>query len=382
MYVARLELHQFRNYAQADVSLTPGVTIFQGSNGQGKTNLVEAVEYLSRLGSHRVSSDGPLVKAGTEQAVIRAEVVAGLDDGRRLLLELEINPGRANRARINRGALPRTHDLLGALRTVVFSPEDLSVVKGDPAARRSFLDDLVISRWPRMLGVKQDYEKVVKQRNSLLKSLATGRSDAEAEFTLESWDAQLVSYGSELLAARLDTLADLVGPAQQAYAQIAPLNNLATASYRAGFVLPADPVELPEVFRSALAERRREELARGLTLVGPHRDDLALTIGELPARGYASHGESWSLALALRLGAFELLRADGIEAVLILDDVFAELDATRRERLAVAARDAEQVLVTAAVGSDVPELLDGSRFEISAGQIATTGSSTHKSDDV
>lgn len=382
MYVARLELHQFRNYAQADVSLAPGVTIFQGSNGQGKTNLVEAVEYLSRLGSHRVSSDGPLVQAGTEQAVIRAEVVAGLDDARRLLLELEINPGRANRARINRGALPRTHDLLGALRTVVFSPEDLSVVKGDPAARRGFLDDLVISRWPRMLGVKQDYEKVVKQRNSLLKSLATGRSDADAEFTLEIWDAQLISYGSELLAARLDTLADLVGPAQQAYAQIAPVNNLATASYRAGFALPADPAELAEAFRSALADRRREELARGLTLVGPHRDDLALTIGELPARGYASHGESWSLALALRLGAFELLRADGIEAVLILDDVFAELDATRRERLAVAARDAEQVLVTAAVGSDVPELLDGSRFEITAGQIATTASSSHRTDDV
>ena len=382
MYVARLELHQFRNYAQADVSLTPGVTIFQGSNGQGKTNLVEAVEYLSRLGSHRVSSDGPLVQAGTEQAVIRAEVVAGLDDARRLLLELEINPGRANRARINRGALPRTHDLLGALRTVVFSPEDLSVVKGDPAARRGFLDDLVISRWPRMLGVKQDYEKVVKQRNSLLKSLATGRSDADAEFTLEIWDAQLISYGSELLAARLDTLADLVGPAQQAYAQIAPLNNFATASYRAGFALPADPAELEEAFRSALADRRREELARGLTLVGPHRDDLALTIGELPARGYASHGESWSLALALRLGAFELLRADSIEAVLILDDVFAELDATRRERLAVAARDAEQVLVTAAVGSDVPELLDGSRFEITAGQIATTASSSHRADDV
>ena len=382
MYVARLELHQFRNYAQADVSLTPGVTIFQGSNGQGKTNLVEAVEYLSRLGSHRVSSDGPLVQAGTEQAVIRAEVVAGLDDARRLLLELEINPGRANRARINRGALPRTHDLLGALRTVVFSPEDLSVVKGDPAARRGFLDDLVISRWPRMLGVKQDYEKVVKQRNSLLKSLATGRSDADAEFTLEIWDAQLISYGSELLAARLDTLADLVGPAQQAYAQIAPVNNLATASYRAGFALPADPAELAEAFRSALADRRREELARGLTLVGPHRDDLALTIGELPARGYASHGESWSLALALRLGAFELLRAGGVGAGVVLGGVCAGAGAARRERLAVAARDAEQVLVTAAVGSDVPELLDGSRFEITAGQIATTAFSSHRTDDV
>ncbi len=370
MYVARLELHQFRNYSEADLRLAPGVTIFQGANGQGKTNLVEAIEYLSRLGSHRVSNDGPLVQVGTEQAVVRAEVVAGLDDDRRLLLELEINPGRANRARINRGILPRTHDLLGALRTVVFSPEDLSVVKGDPAARRGFLDDLVISRWPRMLGVKQDYEKVVKQRNSLLKSLVSGRPSADGEFTLDVWDVQLVNYGSELLAARLDTLAELSSPAEQAYARIAPVNNRAGACYRSGFALPTDSADLPDAFKQALAARRREELARGVTLVGPHRDDLSLTIGELPARGYASHGESWSLALALRLGAFEVLHSDGIEAVLILDDVFAELDVTRRERLAGAVKQAEQVLVTAAVGADVPDQLNGTRFEITGGRIA------------
>ena len=369
MFVARLELHQFRNYAEADVRLAPGVTIFQGANGQGKTNLVEAVEYLSRLGSHRVSTDAPLVQFGTEQAVIRAEVLAGRDDSRRLLLELEINPGRANRARINRAALPRTHDLLGALRTVVFSPEDLTVVKGDPAARRGFLDDLVISRWPRMLGVKQDYDKVVRQRNALLKSLLGTRPDAEAEFTIEIWDAQLVTLGSELLAARLDTLAELRAPAAASYAAIAPVNNQIDVSFRCGFELPDDPAELASTFAASLAEGRRGELARGLSLVGPHRDDLMLSIGELPARGYASHGESWSLALALRLGAFDLLRADGIEAVLILDDVFSELDATRRERLALAARQAEQVLVTAAVASDVPEQLSGARFEVQAGRI-------------
>lgn len=369
MFVSRLELHQFRNYAEAEVCLEPGVTIFQGANGQGKTNLVEAVEYLSRLGSHRVATDAPLVQAGSEQAVIRAEVVAGRDDPRKLLLELEINPGRSNRARINRGALPRVHDLLGALRSVVFSPEDLAVVKGDPAARRSFLDDLVISRWPRMLGVKQDYDKVLRQRNALLKSLLGTRPDADAEFTIEIWDAQLVALGSELLAARLDTLTELRDPTRQAYESIAPVNNQTHLSYRSGFDLPDDPAELAEAFTAALASRRREELARGLTLVGPHRDDLLLSIGELPAKGYASHGESWSLALALRLGAFDLLRADGIEAVLILDDVFAELDATRRERLASAARDAEQVLVTAAVAGDVPELLRGRRFEVHAGTI-------------
>lgn len=369
MFVSRLELHQFRNYAEADVRLDAGVTIFQGANGQGKTNLVEAVEYLSRLGSHRVSSDAPLVQFGTEQAVVRAEVVAGVDDGRRLLLELEINPGRSNRARINRAALPRTQDLLGALRTVVFSPEDLSVVKGDPAARRGFLDDLVISRWPRMLGVKQDYDKVLRQRNALLKSLLGTRIDEEATFTLEVWDAQLVALGAELLAARLDTLQELLEPARASYAAIAPVNNLAHVTYKCGFELPSDPAELPAAYSEALLARRREEFARGLTLVGPHRDDLQLFIGELPAKGYASHGESWSLALALRLGAFDLLRADDIEAVLILDDVFAELDVTRRERLAKAALDAEQVLVTAAVAADVPEILAGARLNVQAGQI-------------
>lgn len=373
MFVSWLELHRFRNYTAAEVSLRPGVTIFHGANGQGKTNLVEAIEYLSRLSSHRVSSDVPLVQAGADQAVVRAEVVAGRDDERRLLLELEINPGRANRARINRAGMPRTHDLLGALRTVVFSPEDLAVVKGDPAARRSFLDDLVISRWPRMLGVKQDYDKVLKQRNALLKSLVGSRPDTDAQFTLEVWDAQLVDFGSELLAARLDTLTELTKPAGQAYAAIAPVNNKAEASYRSGFELPTDAAELATAFKAALTARRREELARGLTLVGPHRDDIALSIGELPARGYASHGESWSLALALRLGAFELLRADGIEAVLILDDVFAELDATRRERLAQAATAAEQVLVTAAVVADVPEILAGARFEVIAGEISPPG---------
>ena len=370
MFVSRLELHEFRNYATAQVELEPGVTIFQGSNGQGKTNLVEAIEYLSRLGSHRVASDAPLVRSGSEQAVIRAEVVAGVDDPRRLLLELEINLGKANRARINRGALPRTHDLLGVLRTVVFSPEDLSVVKGDPAARRSFLDGLVISRWPRMLGVKQDYEKILKQRNTLLKSLVGRRADEETEFTLQVWDSQLARFGAELLAARLDTLQELTAPTAEAYRSIAPVNNETGASYRASFPLPSQASELEAAFTEALVQRRRDELARGLTLVGPHRDDIQLTIGELPAKGYASHGESWSLALALRLGAFSLLRADGIEAVLILDDVFAELDATRRTRLADAVIDAEQVLVTAAVASDVPASLAGRRFDVQHGTIA------------
>lgn len=371
MYVDRLELHDFRNYPAAELTIGPGITVFQGANGQGKTNLVEAIEYLSRLGSHRVFGDAPLVRSGCDQAVIRGEIVAGLSDNRRLRIDVEINPGRANRARINRGDLPKASDLIGALRTVVFSPEDLAVVKGDPATRRRFLDDLVTSRWPRMLGVRQDYDRVLKQRNALLKSLVGARLDEDGLVTLEVWDEQFSRLGAELLAARLDTLHELLAPAQQAYQTIAPVNNQANANYQSTICLPEDGADLVGAFRESLVAKRAEELSRGLTLIGPHRDDIALMIGELPAKGYASHGESWSLALALRLGAFHLLRADDIEAVLILDDVFAELDATRRQRLADAVVDAEQLLITAAVPEDVPARLAGRRFTIQAGTITT-----------
>lgn len=379
MYVEHLSLADFRSYATAEVPLTAGVTVFVGANGQGKTNLVEAVEYLSRLGSHRVSSDAPLVRLDAEQAIVRGRVKAGLDDARSLLLEVEINPGRANRARINKAPLARTRDLLGVLRTVVFSPEDLAIVKGDPSDRRAFIDAVVVTRWPRMAGVKSDYERVVKQRNSLLKSMS-GKSlrqaDADAISTLEVWDDQVARLGSELLLARLDSLSELMPVATDAYAQIAPQNNVIAAEYKTALDLDLEEGQerlgrddLAERLRRAMAERRRDEIARGVSLVGPHRDDVVFTIGRLPAKGYASHGESWSLALALKLGTFGLLRADGIEPVLVLDDVFAELDATRRERLASAVIEAEQVLVTAAVGADVPESLAGARFSVRQGSV-------------
>lgn len=371
VFVDHLSLQDFRCYGSAEVPLGAGVTIFVGSNGQGKTNLVEAVEYIATLSSHRVAADLPLVRAGQQQAIVRARVQAGPDDGRSLLLEVEINAGRANRARINKGALPRTSELAGVLRSVVFSPEDLAIVKGDPADRRAFLDQLVITRWPRMAGVRGDYDKVLKQRNTLLKSMA-GRSlrDAggDAEFTLDVWSEQLAAVGAELLSARLDTLNDLMPLTAQAYATIAPTpatgtRNIASADYKTSLPLPGDlehPVDkdmLRDLLLDAMTQRRRDELARGISLVGPHRDDITLSIGPLPAKGYASHGECWSLALALRLGQYNLLRGDDIEPVLILDDVFAELDATRRERLAAAVVDAEQVLVTAAVEGDVPNTL-------------------------
>lgn len=378
MFVERLELRDFRNYEALEVHLDPGVTIFQGSNGQGKTNLVEAVEYLSRLESHRVSHDLPLVRKDCDQAIVRAVVQAGIADTRRLLLELEINPHQANRARLNRGSLSSMREILGLLRTVVFSPEDLAVVKADPATRRRFLDDVVISRWPRMLGVKTDYDKVIRQRNALLKS-AKGKPDESAEFTLSVWDDQLVALGTELLMARLSTVAALNEPLQRSYEQIAPVNNLAQVSYKSSIFWGQDQ-QLDVCFREALVARRADEWARGVTLVGPHRDDLDLSIGDLPAKGYASHGESWSLALALRLASFQLLRTDGIEAVLILDDVFAELDEYRRVRLAGAVADAEQLLITVAVASDVPPQLTGQRYAVKAGTLACLNPAREESD--
>jgi DNA replication and repair protein RecF len=381
MFVDHLQLTDFRSYESVDLPLQAGVTTFVGANGQGKTNLVEALEYLSTMSSHRVASEVPLVRSGAIRAVVRAKVVAGLDDPRQLTLELEINPGKANRAKLNRSPLRQAREIVGVLRTVLFSPVDIAIVKGDPSERRRFLDDLIIARWPRLAGVRADYERILKQRNTLLKSLSGrfrgGAPPADSEATLEVWDTHLARTGGELLEARLVTLADLAPHVSKAYADIAPTNNDAAAEYRASVDLdatrdadqPTARANLSAALAAGMAERRAEEIQRGVSLVGPHRDDIVLSLGMLPAKGYASHGESWSFALALRLGGFHLLRADGVEPVLMLDDVFAELDSVRRERLASAVRVAEQVFVTAAVGADVPELLAGQRFRVAGGEV-------------
>jgi DNA replication and repair protein RecF len=371
VHVSRLTLHDFRSYGDVEIDLEAGATAFIGSNGQGKTNLVEAIDYLSRLDSHRVSGDTPLVKAGADQAIVRAEVVRG---DRTALLELEITPGRANRARVNRGALPRTRDLVGVLRTVMFSPEDLALVKGDPSDRRKFLDSLLVLRTPRLGGVKADYDRVLKQRNTLLKS-ARGRRNVEIA-TLDIWDENLARTGAELVTARLvllDALAPFLTEAYQRVAtESAPDRRLVTAVYKPSVELEPDLRDQAVIEQALMAEilrRRPDEVDRGISLVGPHRDEIVLTIGELPAKGYASHGESWSYALALKLASFELLRADDDDPVLILDDVFAELDQGRREQLAGLVGDAEQVLVTAAVAEDVPEALKGHRFRVAGGKV-------------
>jgi DNA replication and repair protein RecF len=373
VHVAHLTLHDFRSYADIDVALEPGATAFIGRNGQGKTNLVEAIDYLSRLSSHRVATDAPLVRAGADQAIVRASVVK---EGRPALIEVELNPGRANRARINRSPLPRPREIVGLVRTVVFSPDDLTLVKGDPSDRRKFLDDLLILRSPRLAGVRADYDRVLKQRNSLLKTagLARGSSRDAAMSTLEIWDDNLARVGAEILGARLQLVEDLrpyLGKAYEAVARGASRDD-ADLEYKASVEVPAAG-DLQQALLDAVAARRKEELDRGISLVGPHRDELLLTLGDpqlrLPVKGYASHGESWSFALALRLASYDLLRADGDDPILVLDDVFAELDAERRQQLAELVAGAEQVLVTAAVAADVPAALQGVRYLVADGTV-------------
>jgi len=375
VYVRHLQVGSFRSWEHVDLPLGPGPTVFVGRNGEGKTNLVEAVGYLATMSSHRVSSDAPMVRHGAEQAVVRAALRRG---DRELLVEIEINPGRANRVRVNRGPLPRPRDLLGMVRTVLFAPEDLALVRGDPTERRRFLDELLVTRTPRLAGVRSDYDRVLKQRNALLKTARLARGKAIE--TLDVWDGHLTDYGGQLLAARLQLIADLAPHMAESYAEVAgegatvaglgysstvPLAGDGTA------VLPDSPVpsaaELTAAMRERIAERRNDELDRGMTLVGPHRDDLVIHLGPAQAKGFASHGESWSLALALKLATFALLRGEGEDPILILDDVFATLDAERRAALAAVARSAEQTLITAAVVDDVPVELRGVRVEVGGG---------------
>ncbi|GGM77941.1 DNA replication and repair protein RecF [Longimycelium tulufanense] len=381
MFVRHLQVTDFRSWPHADLPLQRGPSVLVGPNGQGKTNLVEAVGYVATLGSHRVATDAPLVRHGASRAVVRTAVV---NQDRELLVELEITPGKANRARLNRAPVPRPRDVLGILRTVLFAPEDLALVRGDPGERRRFLDELLVLRAPRFAGVRADYDRVLKQRSALLKTAGSARRAGSGGDirTLDVWDGHLARHGAQLLAARLDLVADLAPHVAAAYAGVAPESRPVRVTYRStlggslpeGYGEPGGPrasvEELEAALLAELYEVRQQELERGVCLVGPHRDELELVLGDILARGYASHGESWSFALALRLGSFELLKGDGGEPVLVLDDVFAELDHRRRRRLAEVAATAEQVLVTAAVAEDVPDELDGARYEVRDGEVS------------
>lgn len=378
MHVTQLALTNFRNYEHAEVALRPGAVLFVGRNGQGKTNLVEAITYAGSSSSHRVSSDQALIRFGAESSTVRMRVE---NDDRAIVIELELNRSTPNRAQVNRNPV-RLRELPRYFTSVIFAPEDLSLIRGDPGGRRAFLDTLVVQRTPRFAGVIADYDRVVRQRNSLLKSARASRLSADNLSTLDVWDERLVSLGTELIVARADLVDALRPYVATAYAAVAGEDQLTRMALRLSIhgddddsAVPAESVpnegELADAFRARLALLRRAELERAVTLVGPHRDDLVLTLNELPARGYASHGESWSYALALKLASAEVLRAEAVagDPVLILDDVFAELDERRRERLADAVGGFEQVLITAAVGADVPARLSATRIGIEAGTI-------------
>lgn len=357
MYVRHLGLRDFRSWAHVDLDLEPGRTVFVGPNGYGKTNLVEALWYSCALSSHRVATDTPLVRVGASRAVVSTIVVS---EGRECAVDLEIAAGRANKARLNRAPVRSPRAVVGVLRAVLFAPEDLALVRGDPADRRRYLDDLATLRRPRIAAVRADYDKVLRQRTALLKSIAATRyrGDRNALESLEVWDGHLATHGAELMAARMELVAELAPEVQKAYGLLAPGPRSAAIGYRASIdVAPTDGNDrefLEAALLARMAARRDAELERGVCLVGPHRDDLELRLGDQPAKGFASQGESWSTALALRLAAYELLRADGGDPVLLLDDVFAELDTARRQALAAAAASAEQVVVTAAVAEDIP----------------------------
>jgi DNA replication and repair protein RecF len=384
MYVQKVKLTNFRNYQSAEVELAAGVNLFYGSNGQGKTNLVEAINFFGALDSHRVAGYAPLIKQGEKTAIISLELN---HEERQLLLEYELNTDSPNRARLNKSQTAKSKDILGYLNSVIFAPEDLDIVKRDPSNRRAFIDQLIIQFTPRMHGVYSDYERVLKQRNTLLKSARATGARGDQLSTLSAWDHSLVEYGSEIIAARVAIVQKLSPGLISNYQQIAKSNNepkmfikssiskenpLEEAELTEGEYLHlTDKQEIAKVFADRLAELRPKEIERAITLVGPHRDDLVLNLGTLPAKGYASHGESWSYALSLRLASLEILKQESRlgDPILILDDVFAELDSERRTKLAELVQLNEQVIITAAVIEDVPETLLAMKYQVIAGEV-------------
>ncbi|MEY4367078.1 MAG: hypothetical protein RLZ28_493 [Actinomycetota bacterium] len=389
MYLKHLSLNTFRNYDTQEVAFEPGINLLVGANGQGKTNLVEAIRYLSTLKSHRVAGYLPLIKNTSSTALVRATAVV---DGREALLEVELNRDGPNRGRVNRSELQKLRDILGLMNTVIFAPEDLDIVKRDPSNRRDFIDELVVQVWPRFAGVFADYERVLKQRNSLLKSAKITKTAGSALATLDAWDASLVKYGAEIVEARLDLVSRLSPHVDNAYRAIATSNNDPSIDVKSSILgdrishylddeseaeeslvsaAGLSRAELEEKFHVKLLNIRPKELERGITLIGPQRDDLVFKIGDLAVKGFASHGESWSFAIALRLASVALLKAETKtgDPILILDDVFAELDTERRTRLAELIKDNEQVFITSAVFEDVPDILRTKPYFVSRGSV-------------
>ena len=359
MRVTQLALTHFRSYKELQLEFAPGVSTFIGNNGSGKTNIAESLIYLAYLSSHRVSTNQPLLSLGSDQAIIRAEIER---DNRTLQVDLEINGSKANRARLNGNPVKSQREILGALQIVYFSPEDLDLVRGEPTDRRNFLDKLLITQSPRLAGVIADYDRVVRQRNTLLKTRAPQSS-------LEPWTEQLIRFGSELTAERVKLVDDLNPYVAEHYRNLNEVKP-ASISYKSSTEgLTADVQENARVLQERAIEVAKQEMDRGASLIGPHRDDLHLQLGDFPAKGYASHGESWSMAISLRIGSFNLLKSEGASPILILDDVFAELDTSRRIQLMSATQLAEQTFITAAVESDLPAELLTQKFYVTPGVV-------------
>lgn len=359
MKICHLSLQDFRSYKNLELPLNEGTHIFIGENGEGKTNIVEAIMYLALLSSHRISTDAPLIKLGAERGYIRAKVS---DQDRDTLIELEINNGKANRAKVNQNPVRSQRAISGIVKAICFSPEDLDLVRGDPSERRSFLDHLLIQRNPRLGGVISDYEKALKQRNTLLKARAP-------ESTLAPWNEHLANFGGEIIAARLKLIRELIPHLMNSYENIS-VKKQPSLEYKSNLDnLTEDKEDNKSEILRKIEEVGFQERERGVSLVGPHRDDLLLNLGEHPVKGFASHGESWSIALSLRLASYQLLKADGDNPILILDDVFSELDEKRRERLVALTNTAEQTLITVAVANDLPSELTGSRYQVANGLV-------------
>ncbi len=352
MYVSKLSLTNFRSYSELNLDLKPGVTTFVGNNGAGKTNVAESLIYLAFLTSHRTPITQPLISLGADQAVIRTEIVRG---DRNLQIDLELNVAKANRAKLNQNPTKSLREILGACQVIYFSPEDLDLVRGDPTHRRDYLDRLLVTKTPRIAGVISDYERVLKQRNTLLRTRAP-------QSAITPWSEQLAKYGAVITAER-NVLVDALNPlVANNYKE---LNETKPAQINYKFTGANTEAE----FATKLQEVQYQEVERGTTLIGPHRDDLLLQLGDFPAKGFASHGESWSFAISLKVAALELFKSQGMDPILILDDVFAELDTSRRQRLIFATQLAEQTIVTAAVESDLPEELGGAKFYVSGGKV-------------
>ena len=360
MLITNLNLTNYRSYTSLDLTLDPGVSIFVGKNGEGKTNIAEAVLYLTFLSSHRASGNTPLIKLGNQSAYIRAKVKY---PEREILVELEINSDKANRAKVNQNQVRSQKEIFGIVQTIYFSPEDLDIVRGDPSERRRFIDQLLTLRSPRIAGVISDYERAVKQRNSLLKT----RASADA---LNPWDKQVAELGGELITLRMLALDELKPIFNQVYKDISDTKP-AEIIYKSSIENPTlNQSENSEKIIEKLINNRGAELDRGLTLTGPHRDDLLLMLGDHAVKGYASHGESWSIALSLKLATYNLLKLDGLSPILILDDVFSELDEERRERLAEIAKGADQTIITVAVENDLPKSISGIKYLVKSGAVS------------